>query len=235
MNDVSRPCDTYPDLVSLKYPLPHLKAALQQQRKVRIVAIGSSSTAGVVPVLPPVLPLVSPYPPRLETLLRKKFYGRIIDVINRGIGGQEAPEEISRFEPDIFDEAPALVIWQVGTNAIYHDYNRAEVTEAIKVGLQWLADFPADVVLMDLQYTRAMVEKLEASEDMESRIAATTAEASVNVFRRFALMKQWVRDGISIEALDDGEKLHTGEWATRCVTQALYEAIVQAVQAEPTT
>jgi lysophospholipase L1-like esterase len=235
MNDVSRPCDTYPDLVSLKYPLPHLKAALQQQRKVRIVAIGSSSTAGVVPVLPPVLPLVSPYPPRLEMLLRKKFYGRIIDVINRGIGGQEAPEEISRFEPDIFDEAPALVIWQVGTNAIYHDYNRAEVTEAIKVGLQWLADFPADVVLMDLQYTRAMVEKLEASEDMVSRIAATSAEASVNVFRRFALMKQWVRDGISIEILDDGEKLHTGEWATRCVTQALYEAIVQAVQAEPTT
>jgi acyl-CoA thioesterase-1 len=109
------------------------------------------------------------------------------------------------------------------------------VTEAIKVGLQWLADFPADVVLMDLQYTRAMVEKLEASEDMVSRIAATSAEASVNVFRRFALMKQWVRDGISIEILDDGEKLHTGEWATRCVTQALYEAIVQAVQAEPTT
>src|SRR4030081_3468722 len=153
MNDVSRPCDTHPDLVSFKYPLPHLKAALQQQRKVRIVAIGSSSTAGVVPVLPPVLPLVSPYPPRLETLLRKKFYGRIIDVINRGIGGQEAPEEISRFEPDIFDEAPALVIWQVGTNAIYHDYNRAEATEAIKVGLQWLPHFPPPAVLLGLEYS----------------------------------------------------------------------------------
>ena len=143
MNEVPRPCDKHPELVTFTYPLPHLKAALQTQRKVRIVAIGSSSTAGVVPVLPVVLP----FPPRLEMLLRKKFYGRIIDVINRGIGGQEAPEEISRFEPDLFDEAPALVIWQVGTNAIYHDYNRDEVTEAIKVGLQWLADFPADVVL----------------------------------------------------------------------------------------
>jgi len=235
MNDPPRPCDTHPDLVRFEHRLPHLAAALRHQRKIRIVAIGSSSTAGVVPVLPPVLPLIVPYPPRLEMLLRKKFYGRIIDVINRGIGGQEAPEELSRFEPDVFNEAPALVIWQVGTNAIYHDYNHDEVAAAIKAGLQWLADFPADVVLMDLQYTRAMVEKLEASEDMVSRIAAIGADASVNVFRRFALMKQWVRDGVSIEVLDDGEKLHTGEWATRCSTQALYEAIVLALAAEPTT
>jgi acyl-CoA thioesterase-1 len=235
MNDVPRPCDTHPDVVRFEHRLPCLAAALQTQRKIRIVAIGSSSTAGVVPALPPVLPLVLPYPPRLEMLLRKKFYGRIIDVVNRGIGGQEAPEEISRFEPDIFDEAPVLVIWQVGTNAIYRDYNRDEVADAINAGLQWLAGFPADVVLMDLQYTRAMVEKLGASEDMVSRIAAAGAEASVNVFRRFALMKQWVRDGISIEALDDGEKLHTGEWATNCITRALYGAMVEALAAEPTT
>ena len=43
----------------------------------------------------------------------------MIDVLNRGIGGQEAPEELSRFESDVIAEAPALVIWQVGTNAVY--------------------------------------------------------------------------------------------------------------------
>ncbi len=43
----------------------------------------------------------------------------MIDVLNRGIGGQEAPSELSRFEPDVFDEMPALVIWQVGTNAVF--------------------------------------------------------------------------------------------------------------------
>ena len=43
----------------------------------------------------------------------------MIDVLNRGIGGQEAPSELSRFEPDVLAEAPALVIWQVGTNAVF--------------------------------------------------------------------------------------------------------------------
>ena len=43
----------------------------------------------------------------------------MIDVLNRGIGGQEAPSELSRFEPDVLAEVPALVIWQVGTNAVF--------------------------------------------------------------------------------------------------------------------
>ena len=229
MNDVPRRCDTHPDLTSFRHRLPHLKAALHSNRKVRIVAIGSSSTAGVEPVLP--------YPPRLEMLLRKKFFGRMIDVVNRGISGQEAPEELSRFQTDVFDEMPVLVIWQVGTNAIFHDYNRDEVAAAIEFGLQWLAGLPADVVLMDLQYTQAMVDKIEASKDMVSRISSAGDKANVNVFRRFALMKRWVDDQIPIGCLEDGASshLHTGEWATDCTTRALFAAIERAVAEDGTT
>lgn len=228
MNDVSRPCDTHPELVNFKYPLPRLKAALQFQQQFRIVAIGSSSTEGVPPVLP--------YPPRLEMLLRQKFPNQMINVINRGISGQEAPDELLRFQ-SVFDEAPALVIWQVGTNAVYHDDDRTKVAAAIEAGLQRLADLTADVVLMDLQYTPAMVKKIKASEDMVSLISAAGKKAKVNVFKRFALMKCWVGDHIPIEELDDGvdPHLHTGEWATRCITQALYDAIMRAVAPEGTT
>jgi len=42
-----------------------------------------------------------------------------IDVLNRGKGGEEAVEELPRFDADIFDEAPSLLIWQVGTNAVF--------------------------------------------------------------------------------------------------------------------
>ena len=64
---------------------------------------------------------------------------------------------MSRFEPDVIAEAPALVIWQVGTNAVFHKevYNLDEVAAAIAAGLDWLADLPMDVVLMDLQYATA--------------------------------------------------------------------------------
>jgi hypothetical protein len=98
MVDASRPCISHPDLVEFKYPLPNLTRSLKRQRKVRIVSIGSSSTAGADNIIP--------YPCRLELALRKRFFGRMIDVLNRGIGGQEAPEELSRFESDVIGEAP---------------------------------------------------------------------------------------------------------------------------------
>ena len=58
-----------------------------------------------------------------------------IDVLNRGMSGQEAPSELSRFEPDVIGEAPALVIWQVGTNAVFRkeDFNFDDVAGSIAI------------------------------------------------------------------------------------------------------
>ena len=36
MPDASRPCNMHPDLVALKFPLPHLKEALKRKRKIKI-------------------------------------------------------------------------------------------------------------------------------------------------------------------------------------------------------
>jgi acyl-CoA thioesterase I len=227
MPDTSKPCIPHPEIVAFQHSLPHLAGALKRQRKIKIVAIGSSSTAGTNNVMP--------FPPRLEFMMRSDaaFYGRMIDVINRGIGGQEAPEELSRFESDIIAEAPALVIWQLGTNAIYRnqDYNPDDVVAAITAGLDWLAALPMDVVVMDLQYTRALVDKIELSKAMVSRIAEVAGKAKVNVFSRFALMKRWNEDNIPLEQLDDGGQLHTSEWATKFIALALSKAIVGAPQA----
>ena len=231
MPSAPRLCDAHLDLFNFSYPLPHLADSLKQQRKIRIVAIGSSSTAGEGDVVP--------YPLRLQMLLRGRFHDRMIDVLNRGIGGQEAPSELSRFEPDVFDEAPALVIWQVGTNAVFRnkEFNPDDVAGSIATGLRWLKDLPTDVVLMDLQYTTAVVDPnttLGLSEDMVKRISIAAAVADVNVFRRFSLMQYWVdHDKIPIAELvreGDPNKLHMSDWATNCVTQALFGAIQQAVE-----
>jgi acyl-CoA thioesterase-1 len=228
MPDVSS-CDPHLDRFGFEYRLPHLVESLKRKRKIKIVAIGSSSTAGADGIIP--------FPCRLELALRQRFYGRMIDVLNRGIGGQEAPEELSRFEPDVIDEAPSLVIWQVGTNAVFRkgDYNPDDVSAAIAAGLNWLAGLPMDVMLMDLQYTRALVDdgNLTCSGKMERRILTAANDAGVNVFRRWALMQSWCgRNNITIENMDDGQKLHLSEWATDCVTNALFRAIEQKVVAE---
>lgn len=228
MPNVPRPCISHPDTVAFKYPLPHLAQSLRRQRRTRIVAIGSSSTAGEGNIVP--------YPDRLQLALRCNNYGRMIDVLNRGIGGQEAPEELARFEPDVIGESPALVIWQVGANAVFHDevYSPDDVGAAIVAGLDWLTGLAADVVLMDLQYTTAIIkpEKIARAKDILSRIETAAANARVSVFHRFALMERWcVQDGIPIDELidpTDPDRLHMSEWATSCVTEALYGAIAGA-------
>ena len=231
----------YPDLIGFRHPLPHLTEALRVQRRVKIVAIGSSSTAGTNGIVP--------FPNRLEFVLRTRFFGRQIDVVNRGTGGQESLEELSRFEGDVIAEAPTLVIWQVGTNAVFHqvDYGYDDVEDAIAVGLDRLAALPMDVILMDAQFTREMV-RINAdsiakghkgpdgktvmgfADDVELRIERTAARAGVNLFRRWALMKRWYEDGVPLADLDDGMgNLHTSEWATKWLTIALDRAIGAAV------
>ena len=229
-----RPCNTHADLFSFLHDLPHLTESLKKQRKIKIVAIGSSSTAGEAQGQ------VMPYPPRLEMLLRQGFHHRMIDVLNRGLSGEEAPSQVSRFEPDVLAEQPALVIWQVGTNAVFRkeQFNFDDVMVAITAGLRWLKDLPIDIVMMDLQYTPALVdgEKLGFSLDMVDRISRAARDAGVNVFRRFDLMRHWVvQDGISIADLvreGDGPKLHVSDWATDCFTRALSEQIMAQLQAK---
>jgi acyl-CoA thioesterase I len=222
--------ETCNDLIAFKYPLPHLTQALKSQEKVKIVAIGSSSTAGEGGILP--------YPCRFEMALRDRFQGRMIDVLNRGVSGQEAPDELSRFDQDVIGEAPVLVIWQVGTNAVFRlgQYNLDDVAASIATGLNRLAGLAMDVMLMDLQYTTAIVglDKIKSAEDMVSRISTAAEHAHVNVFHRFALMRRWSDDCIPItELIDpaDTSRLHMSDWATGRVTQVMFGTIEQAVAA----
>jgi len=219
------------ELVSLKYPLPHLMRALVGEAPVRIVAMGSSSTAGRADVVP--------YPHRLEMYLRagfgdERFPNLKIDVLNRGRGGEEAIEELRRFDSDIFAEKPALVIWQVGTNAVFHNYRLDEVAASIKQGLRRLSEKRMDVLLIDPQYTPAMLfdDKADASERMVSLISAAADEAKVNLFRRWALMRHWhVHNNVSLDWFfdpSDPDKLHQSDWSTLEVAKALCGAITKA-------
>lgn len=235
MPDAPQPCDPHPDLVEFNYPLPHLTDALKRRRKIKVVAIGSSSTAGEDNLIP--------FPPRLELALRRRFPDRMIDVLNRGIVGQEAPEELSRFEADVIAEAPALVIWQVGTNAIYHRslYDPHRVAGNIATGLSWLKGLEMDAILMDLQYAPVLLGDFEAdlaakaqkekdTRLMVSLISAVASAAAVNVFRRFALMERWVTgDRIDQAKLIGPDGLHQTDFANDCVTQALDCAIAGAL------
>jgi hypothetical protein len=228
MPDAPPPCDIPADLVRFERPLFHLARQLKGTAPVKIVAIGSSSTAGEG--------TIAPYPGRLETALRLRFSGRMIDVLNRGIGDEEAPQEFKRLDADVIGQTPVLAIWQVGTNAVFHNgYNLNDVAAAIEAGLKRLSGLAMDVLLMDPQYAPAIIEpgKIAATESMVKLIADVANKAGVNVFRRFALMRHWNKDrDIDIDQMinpADPQHLHQSDWCTNCVTQALDASIADAV------
>jgi lysophospholipase L1-like esterase len=201
----------------------------------KIVAIGSSTTAGEgnIPA----------YPGRVLSFLQSAYRGVNITMVNKGIGGQEAPAELLRFDTDVIAENPDLVIWQVGTNAVWQDPNSNppppsfnQTTGAIRDGLVKLRDkTQADVILMDLQYLPAVLTpaKKDKAIAMVESISELARDAGVNVFRRFAFMKGLHQvEGASFDKMvdpTDDSRLHDSDWVTGRVAWAVQLAIVGGV------
>jgi hypothetical protein len=220
------------DIVRFAHAFPNLKNAIKHDDVVRIIAVGSSSTAGRGDILP--------YPYSLERALREKFKPCMIDVVNRGVGGEDAPEELDRLRKAA-GEKPAMIIWQVGTNAIFHEENYAggQVVAAIEQGLDAICKASIDVLVMDLQYAPALLrperrrQTLEMVQRIEEIVAARPGR-DLQLFRRFALMRHWHEiDGISFDGMTDptdGERLHQSAWSTHMVSHALCNALAESVR-----
>jgi lysophospholipase L1-like esterase len=198
-----------------------------------IVAIGSSTTAGEGNI--------AAYPGRLLSLLQSEYSTANIAMFNKGISGQEAPIEFQRFNTDVIAENPDLVIWQVGTNAVWqpkdqHPPSFSKTTTAIRDGLLRLREkTQADVILMDLQYVPAVLTPKIKSKAiaMVETISELARDAGVNVFRRFAFMKALHEvEHISFDRLvdpSDTSRLHDSELATDRVANALKIAITGGI------
>ena len=219
--------------ILFEHGLPHFAQCLRGLGPAKVVAIGSSTTAGEGGIVA--------YPYRLEALLRGQYPDLMIDVVNRGIGGQEAPVELARFDTDVIAEEPDLVIWQVGTNAVWqppdqHPPTFEATTEAIRKGVTRLHDYgKADVILMDLQYVPAVITpaKKDKAIAMVEAIGEIARNANVNVFRRFELMKGWHEiEKVSFDRMvdpNDDRRLHDSEWVTQRLAWAVKLAIVGGV------
>jgi hypothetical protein len=197
--------------------LPYFARGITSGRP-KIVAIGSSTTAGEGNI--------KPYPDRLLSLLQIPYPNAKITMINAGIGGQEAPIELERFDTDVIAEKPDLVIWQVGTNAVWQSDGLIKLRNETR----------ADVILMDLQYVPAVLTPAKKGKAiaMVKAISKLAADAEgVNVFRRFEFMEGLYEvEGISFDRMvDPGDetRLHQSDWVTDRVTKALNGAIVAGV------
>jgi len=216
-------CKPLGDATRLDHALTHTALKLRRGEPLKIVAIGSSSTAGAGASAPS-----ASYPSRLEAELRTRFPNVQITVINRGINGERANDMLARFEEDVIGQHPDLVIWQVGSNSVLHDDPLEPHTLRIQEGVTRAKEIGADIVLMNPQFAPKIITKHDA-DGMVRLIDSAAKAANVGVFHRFSVMRHWKQsDGMEFSAFLSPDELHMNDWSYACIAKLLAGSIVEA-------
>ena len=193
--------------------LPRTSARRSGRQVLRLVAFGSSTTAGVGASAP-----ARTYPAVMRATLLPAFPGGI-SLANLGIGGDTCLEMDDRLDA-VLAAAPDLVVWQTGSNDVARPVALPRFAELTRRGLDQLAAAGADLVLMDQQYSSAL-EALPTLPDYRAMLHRIAAEAGVPVFRRYERMRGWCGSGrFTIETLSpDGT--HMGDAGYRALGEAV--------------
>jgi lysophospholipase L1-like esterase len=205
--------------------LPHVASKLAAGKPVVIIAFGSSTTEGYGSTSPEFT-----YPNRLAAQLHRAYPGADITVLNRGRGGEDAPEMMARLQNQVIDAHPDLVIWQVGTNAVLRDLDPAETGRMIDDGVGRIQAAGADIVLVDPQYSPLVNTRPEGTSKMIALMHKVADLRKIGIFPRFEVMKEW-HEGqqMAFDSFVIADGLHMNNWGYACFAQLLGDNIIKSV------
>jgi lysophospholipase L1-like esterase len=205
--------------------LPHVASKLASGEPVVIIAFGSSSTSGYGSTSPEFT-----YPNRLAAQLHRQYPAADITVVNRGQGGEDAPEMMKRLQTAVLDMKPDLVIWQVGTNAVLRNLDPTDTAKLVEEGIKRIQAAGADLVLVDPQYSPKVNERAESANEMVKLLGKIAELRHVGFFPRFAVMREWhEKQAIPIDNFVIADGLHMTDWGYACFAQLLGDDIIKSV------
>jgi lysophospholipase L1-like esterase len=211
----------------LKSPLPRVRERLHKGQALKIVAFGSSSTEGEGATSPD-----HSYPARLQAILRARYPGVDIAVVNLGVGGEDTEEMLTRVDR-VVAEKPDLILWQLGTNAVLDNLPLAEQHRLMRKGLVRLAATGADIVLIDPQYTPQVIQHRNIGK-MVRLIDDVAQERQISVFHRYAAMRYWnVVQRIPFKRFASNDQIHMNDWSYDQLAKLIANAIVNASAPSP--
>ena len=204
--------------------LPHTRAALATNQPLIAVALGSSSTRGWMAT-----DIAHSYPALLQKGLNESLPKADFAFINRGVGGQDAPEELARLDQDVLAIRPQLVIWQVGANGAVRDEAPTIFRHLLEEGIAKLKSAGADVMLMDNQRSPRIMASPENAV-MQETLRQIAAETGVNLFSRSVLMDHWAAAGAPYDDFIAVDGFHMNNRGYACMAQAMAEVITAALK-----
>ena len=204
--------------------LPRSIEAIAKSGEFTIVAFGSSSTAGWMSS-----DAGHSYPAVMQEALAQALPHAHVAVVNRGIGGQDAAEELSRIDADVTALHPSLVIWQVGANGALRHTDPDVFRRLVASGLERLRRTRVDVVLMDNQRSPLILASPEHGR-IDATLASLAHDSHVALFSRGALMEQWKDEGEGYDKFIASDGLHHNDRGYRCLGLALAQSIVTGLK-----
>ena len=216
-------CRASRQLLELGNPLQAVRTAVLNKHQLRIVAMGSSSTQGYGASNP-----IYSYPAQLKIRLSEELPDVEVHVFNKGIGGQDAAEELERMQADVKPQHAQLVVWQVGTNSAIRHYPLDKFADKLRAGIEIGRSLGVEFVLMNLQYVPAIV-ALPDEEEYARVMADVAKEKKVGLFRRLEIMHAWYNDGMPYAQFVNNDGLHLNDFGQKCIGMLLSKAILQTI------
>jgi lysophospholipase L1-like esterase len=216
-------CRAKPAVLELGSTLPISRKAIAEKKALRIIALGSSTTAGYGVSNP-----AFAYPTQLRIGLEKALPGIDIEVINRGIGGQDVEEMAARMRAEMEGNPASMVIWQTGTNAAIRHMPIDKFDKTLREGLKLGTSLGADFVLMNLQYVPAVV-AAQDKEAYEKAMVGAAKDYSAGLFRRYDIMHSWYEDGMPYAQFVQLDGLHLNDFGQKCIGKLLTRSILGAL------
>ncbi|WP_454917255.1 SGNH/GDSL hydrolase family protein [Xanthobacter sediminis] len=209
---------------------PPAAARVRAGEALRILAIGSSSTAGVGASRPQ-----ATYPAQLARLLVDALGEGRIEITNAGVSGESAPATLKRLEAFLAqEEKPDLVLWQVGTNDVIFGGTPERLGALVRRGLDAAAGAGVAAAVIDQQYFPLILDVAQY-ERFVAAVDDAAGELKVPLLRRYAMMKQWAaEDPAGFRDLFSWDRFHMNDKGYACLAEELAGAIVAAVGAAGT-
>jgi acyl-CoA thioesterase I len=216
---LSPPCEVPASDIAAPASLPNATSALQQGDRVRILAIGSSSTLGSG-----ASSSSKSYPSDLELILEHALKGADIVMVNRGIGGEVAEITAERIRSEVALRKPDLVLWQLGTNDAVARIPLQEFEDTVRSTVRWLKENRIDVVLVGVQYTTRLARDANyaAIRDSLQKIAA---DENILYVRRYDAMRFIAQRRANLQLMA-GDNFHLNDLGYQCMAEHVAHAVI---------
>jgi len=217
----SQDCQVGNEQIVEQSPLPHVAAALQQRKQIRILAIGSSASVGRRYSRP------GGHSEQIRDILQNAIKGLDVVMINRGVSGELSAQAAQRIKIEVALHDPDLVLWQVGTNDALAYVPLVELETTIVDTVHWLREHKVDVVLAGLQYVNPATQddNYKAVRELLRKVAAKENIAIVRRYEAQRLLSQAEGSGGGL-APDEFQRSEAGY---ACLSQYMARAITLGI------